>query len=320
LKAEVWALLGIPATADKAAIRRAYALRMRAIDMETDRAAFLALRNAYDAALSYEEDSALHVNQFDDPVEGDGDQPVEQRQRNEPEMAVPPEMREVLELRSFLHDQAVHPLRPIEQIEEMVTQAGVAAAWKVFRGWMAKGDISLAEQNDVTPVLLSHAVKDVTLPRETFVEMTKVLGISSNAGRFETHPELQAAIEDRLAVYKWFDSVKTDAARKPRGKRKHIIRAARALLRLDTRFPRRYATMLALKRLIDTYRSHESLLHDMIEPEFLARLEAHTRKILWYWEKIILTWFGVLAITLVGDLVFQLCRDAFETVSGWLAH
>jgi len=310
LRTEIWGLLGIPETFDKAAIRRAYAARMRTIDMETGQEAFVALRAAYEAALAYEDEAPYcEFDEADDSGPGPDDQAA-------PDSTTPA----AAALRAFLDDLAARPRQPRRRIEDIVASSGAAGAWPVFRGWLANGDISIGEQTEAAALLLSHAVKDEALPRETFIEMTKVLGVPADAGRFDNHPGLNAAIEDRLAVYKWFDRVKADAASKPRGKRKHIIRAARALLRRDRKFPRRYATMRELKLLIDTFRSHESLLAGVIEPEFLARLDAHTKKMLWYWDKFILTWFGMVAITMLGDLLFQLCRDAIEAVSGWFAH
>ncbi len=321
VRAQVWALLGIAETFDKAAIRRAYALRMRAIDMETGREAFVALRAAYETALTYEDEASLSwvFEGPDDFVPGqdETDAPPPPYDLLEQHSAEPTEAEA---LRTFLDDAAVHPLRPIEQIEHIVAKSGLAAAWRVSLGWLANGEISVGEQQDAAAALLSHAVKDTTLPRETFIEMTKVLGLSAHRGRFETHPELKAAIDDRLGAYRWFDSVKADAAEQPQGKREHKIRAARALLRQDRRFPPKYETMLALKLLIDTYRSHESLLADMIEPEFLAQLEARTKKLLRRAESTTLFTLRLVFQGFIIGFAFMLFACLFETVSFWLAH
>jgi hypothetical protein len=48
----IWSVLGIPPTNDVAAIRRAYAERLRGIDQEKDATAFMALRQAFNTALA----------------------------------------------------------------------------------------------------------------------------------------------------------------------------------------------------------------------------------------------------------------------------
>jgi hypothetical protein len=48
----IWAVLGIAPTGDERAIRIAYAERLKAIDVDTDAAGFIALRSAYDAAIA----------------------------------------------------------------------------------------------------------------------------------------------------------------------------------------------------------------------------------------------------------------------------
>ncbi|MEP9359123.1 hypothetical protein [Sphingomonas sp. KR3-1] len=64
-----WALLGIASTTDALAIRRAYARTLKTIDVDSDPAAFIALRNALHAAQMHAAQAAAQVQQ---PVLADG--------------------------------------------------------------------------------------------------------------------------------------------------------------------------------------------------------------------------------------------------------
>ncbi len=67
-RSPAWDVIGIDPTSDQNAIRRAYAARLKAIDPDRDPAAFIALREAYDAA----RDEARWLDEDEDPYE-DGD-------------------------------------------------------------------------------------------------------------------------------------------------------------------------------------------------------------------------------------------------------
>lgn len=62
----IWKGLGIPRTDEVAQIRRAYAVRLRAIDSEADPEAFIALREARDFALAMAAGEPLEIDEADD--------------------------------------------------------------------------------------------------------------------------------------------------------------------------------------------------------------------------------------------------------------
>ncbi len=79
-----WPLLGIERTDDRQAIRKAYAARLKAIDVEIDPAAFIALRAALEQAQAYAADREWYAANGETPLADDeaqasadpGDEPV----------------------------------------------------------------------------------------------------------------------------------------------------------------------------------------------------------------------------------------------------
>jgi len=68
---QVWRVLGIGKTDDKAAIRRAYAARLKGLDLDRDVAAYASLRHARDTALRLAAHSARRAMQDNAPDLGD---------------------------------------------------------------------------------------------------------------------------------------------------------------------------------------------------------------------------------------------------------
>ena len=74
----VWAVLGITRTTDKAAIRRAYAEKLKALDVDADVAGYAALRQARDSALRMASQAAAKDHAAGEPLppEAGGEGPV----------------------------------------------------------------------------------------------------------------------------------------------------------------------------------------------------------------------------------------------------
>ncbi|NJM50599.1 MAG: hypothetical protein HC843_06735 [Sphingomonadales bacterium] len=78
-----WAILGIEPCKDLKTVRSAYAAKLKTIDVDGDPAAFIALRDAYEAAQDYvryaayddEEEEDFGLDDWDDGEEGEGAQP-----------------------------------------------------------------------------------------------------------------------------------------------------------------------------------------------------------------------------------------------------
>lgn len=70
-----WSVLGLPATADSGEIRRAYAAALKAMEIDTDPAAYANLRRARDAALAQARQRQDRLAQRDSPKELVGEDP-----------------------------------------------------------------------------------------------------------------------------------------------------------------------------------------------------------------------------------------------------
>lgn len=68
-----WQIIGISPTDDIRAIRSAYAVRLKAIDVDTDPAAFRALREAHDRAIFYAHERLWEQQQSESTAHGNGD-------------------------------------------------------------------------------------------------------------------------------------------------------------------------------------------------------------------------------------------------------
>lgn len=115
-----WELLGLEPGADRSAIRRAYADRLRAMDPEADPLAFQRLRDARDAALSGE-DWAFPGAAQEPPPEAPAPEPAPRPEPEGPAEEVPPieiDLAAINGLRDMVMDPASDALP-----EEIVDQA-----------------------------------------------------------------------------------------------------------------------------------------------------------------------------------------------------
>ncbi len=301
---DIWATLCIPATSDQAAVRRAYAARLRTIDTATDPAAFIALRAAYDAALQFCAGSAL-------------------RDAKDHFVKTAPKMPPIFA------DQSLQEQRHPEQIfgpdraallNEILARDGVIAAWKNYVSWMARGEITLSQQIPFAEIVLQAAVADKSLAQDRFVQIANSLAPDNSAWRYGDAPALQAALEKRLAAYRWLDALRATAALRPAGKQKYQVRAARLFLGMKKRLSRNRFLLDAIAELFKTYHEHQEWLDNGLDAHWLKSLENSWARKVKSNNRRAWIFYGAIFAFLAGDILFVVARAIVEFVLHQLGH
>ena len=256
--AGIWAELGIEPTRDAAAIRRAYAARLKTIRPDEDPQGFARLRQAYERALAFAASS-----------------PVSAEQPKAPEPSPPPKP-----------EPPLAPPAPVTQPQASSTAAEgmadllsrrdvlAAAQWLVeARRSMRLGlqdDIRLADQLGWT------MARDFTLPYEQVEKAAVLLGWTTHANgawaadlkaRLEAEAWLAGLQRTGASWTRWLGAASPVAARSLLGKGR--LRLLPAMSRDPT-----------LRKRYGEYLLHRSIVGDSFDPERIEALDAFmTRKV-----------------------------------------
>jgi hypothetical protein len=286
----MWETLGIAATGDSAAIRRAYVARLRSIDVERDPAAFIRLREAYENALA----AAARGDVWDDePAEDAGDDTFwEDDPESEPADAEPvdvkPAERQSIVLRTDDREAAPRPLDRAEELEdepdpdiaidEALAGAGVPAAWRLFEHYMATGAVRLNEQADLVWKLVNAALHDTAPGAEATFRSILATVDAARAGREDDLAELRSEIAARRAAETWRDELERSARKRALGAKRFPVRGARVVLGEKSRYGQNRAQFDAIQKLLGEYRPHERWLALRLGGERLAALEQQLQR------------------------------------------
>lgn len=278
----MWEVLGIAATADTAAVRRAYVAKLRRIDVEHEPAAFIRLREAYERALAACASGAI-----------DDDEPAEDFVETREETAPVDEIIDIAPARALTLAKAQPlpvpaPLPPpvkieIEEdpewaIDDALEKGGVVAAWQIFEHAMATGTIRLGQEAALMNRLIA-ATLDNRGPGSAafFRSVIATLG-ATKPSRDDDLADFRTCITERLAAEKWLDEIEDNAGRRAFGKRKFIVLASRILLGRKSRYHRSHALLSAIKRLLGEYRVHHFWLDPRLGAEHMAGLEKRLQR------------------------------------------
>jgi hypothetical protein len=211
-----WLELGIAPTADRQAIRRAYAARLKAIDAERDAPAFLRLRAAFEAALR---GAALYT------------EPPPTRQNDLAEAA------------------------ELSAIRERLRQGDLAGAWSLFQQADLANALPLTVIGELEEDMLALAAPLRTLPPETLAALVRRFRWDEAAHPLRAaKPALFAQLDRRLDAERWYADLVGQAAA-PRRPWPNIRRfVARLLLRGPPRWHEWGFTLADLRLLLGTPR------------------------------------------------------------------
>jgi hypothetical protein len=275
----MWDVLGIAPTTDTDAVRRAYVAKLRAIDVEREPAAFIRLREAYEAALA-----AGAYAQFNDDTETGDLAPIEE------ETALAEETIDVTPRReaTLAKPQPVPPPAPPveieieedpeEAIDDALEKSGVVAAWQVFEHAMATGAIGLGREAPLMNRLVAAAL-DYREPGSAAFFRSVIATVGpTKPSRDDDLADLRTVITDRLAAEKWLDETENNAAKRAFGKRKFVVRASRILLGRKRRYRRSRAMLSAIQQLLGEYRVHRFWLEPRLDAERMAGLEKRLQR------------------------------------------
>jgi hypothetical protein len=281
---DIWRTLGISRTADKTAIRRAYGARLRALDREGDPAAFIALRTAFEEALAC-------CDRFDAAAE-------------EPE----PTMLQVAECVRTAPPGAVpdYLVVPDDVLDGILRQDGAVAAYRAYLGWLARGEVSLSQQEQLSLRLLARIAADQSVPADLFKEMVQTIAPEESTWPAAGLKEDLQALRARIAAYRWLETLRKKAASWAWQVPKHEIYVARLFLRQTRAIRGQRRSLDCTLETMKAYRTHEAWLGGALEAQWLNQVEARTKSKLKRKDLSGIVIFGGFVLFLLVDLLVQL--------------
>ena len=299
----MWEELGIAPTKDVRQIRRAYANRLRAIEGDRDGAAFMRLRQAFEAALAWARQGEGHPSVAPERIAAD--RPL-------------PRMRDVTATA-----QSAGVAAPDEQGAEAETASALAdcrraigagdteAAFGLVQAASVKGLIPLAEGSEVFAELMALALGDRGLSAERLREMVRWGNWDAGGGA----DDLRDAVLTRLEGEEWHAGLVAAAARDrawflarraayrgPGGihllKRHQDERAdARLFLGLSPRLSYYFATVpWYVELLLARYAFYEPWVGDRFDGKRIGWLRKVTSRPRWKARVIDFFWFRFLPV------------------------
>lgn len=285
--AGAWRILGLDAPpADAGALRAAYARRLKAIDIDADPHAFIALREAFTLALDA-------LTRPISPPEPRAAQPAQE----------PPSPSPVADDVQALSTQTAFDAL----YSRAVSQSEFGQLLRLYREGLAKGLIPLGQEHSRLADVVRLALDDATLRPSDLADLATLCRLDGDVGS-NLPDALERGLRGRLDAEAWWE---------------RQIRLARAWVPIREPFPSRGARFIVgrwaawrlmggdapwVQALIDAYRRHGPHLGPRFDADRAAKLK---RRIDWVLNPGTIrrwSWWGVLALMMVYALAMIVLR------------
>lgn len=320
----MWQVLGIEATDDPSAIRRAYAARLKVLDPDREPEAFRALRRAYESALARAEQVARRrfvARQAEAArYEEDHESEVETRPTEIPAERVNAVDGSGVEIRP-LHDSdvllasAVHESAAArKKFQDLLEAQDWPGAATELVSASARGLLPLMDEEALAAELMTCAVADRGLTPEALRGLAHQLRwdepLPWSRG---PHDALRQQVRIRLDAEAWYERVVAQAAYQPPGglnlharlwgDPKQLERTAAAMLL--GRAPARNAPFFKkwLDPLLDQAERYQASLQGRLDPTLIAALRTTVAPVKVKRKSRVGIWIWILALIGLAHLV-----------------
>ena len=323
----MWDELGIAPCADRKAIRRAYAMRLKKLDPDRDPNGFARLRDAYEWALRAADDDDGRPSSDTPPRSTDRDadaleDDVHTAIQAEAEAEAEPDRGEPDAAHSSAAPEASAPtpdLQPpapvdrddirdralLDALEAALRRRDGNAATVLYYRAAATGALSLESAPDVTERLLAVAVDDLTLPAAAFRNLVRIAGLDRPRSRAQAaaESELHRRMLARLQAEDWYDDLLAKSKQRKGRAARRQAKIARLILGRIGRYRQPRVDKIALRSAINQYKTHAAWIGDRIDPVWMEVVDKRLRRRELFWTTIYTLLIGALLIQFVIGVI-----------------
>jgi len=275
----IWTVLGVEATTDTTAIRRAYRARLRTIDVDRDPASFIVLRRAFEDALQWSPED-------EDDDSGEWEESAGSESDFEPDAEKPPargaepehpanDAPQPEQFRSNAQDRV-----SIEAFDRAVKEGKAAQAEPIFNTIMAKGIAGIGDESEFIRRFIRVAAEDLSFPASRLEDLAGRFIAQGFNGAGDGFASLRADVLKRVEADAWYRALRRNADEpwRPFRENRRIRRVARLLLK------RRWQSVLlrvhgvTLDQTLAQYRPHAEWIGAAMDKDWIARIERKRKR------------------------------------------